>query len=137
MTAGTTYPLFRCKGRGLTMHADRKASVALGVAVAVAAKSLLGRGPFSQSQEGLRISGRMALVSGLLRLSDAPESINGMAVPTPVRGRGRPTGFRRGQLMEEPFRKQAIFYMLGRFEGATARAYSWCSIPELIICKQK
>jgi len=54
MMAGTSYALFRCKGRGLTMNADRKASVTLGVAVgvAVAAKSLLERGAFSLSIPG-------------------------------------------------------------------------------------
>jgi len=93
MTAGTNYALFRCKGRGLTMNADRRASVALGVA----AKSLLERGASSLSIPRRPQNFRQEnLLGGLRRLSDAPESINGMAVPTPVRGRGRPTGLGSG-----------------------------------------
>jgi IS605 OrfB family transposase len=86
---GGNYSLFRCRMCGLTMNADRKASVA------VAAKTLLERGSSSPNQTTfLRISGRRVPVSGLVRyVPDAPEP---MAVPTPVQGRGKPTGFSRG-----------------------------------------
>jgi len=83
---GKNYSLFRCKVCGLVVNSDRKASLA------VAAKSLLERGAFSQ--ESLSLSGRRVPVSGLVRdVSDAPES---MAVPVLVQGRGKPTGFSRG-----------------------------------------
>jgi IS605 OrfB family transposase len=85
---GGNYALFRCRMCGLTMNADRKASVA------VAAKTLLERGNSPNQITFLRISGRRVPVSGLVRpVSDAPEP---MAVPMLVQGRGKPTGFSRG-----------------------------------------
>jgi transposase len=85
---GGNYPLFRCRMCGLIMDADRKASAA------VAAKTLLERGSSPNQSTILRISGRRVPVSGLVRhVPDAPEP---MAVPTPVQGRGKPTGFSRG-----------------------------------------
>jgi IS605 OrfB family transposase len=71
------YALFRCKECGLTINADRKASLA------VAAKTLLERSR-SQNQITLLISGRRVPVSGLVRVSDAPELL---AVPDMALGR--------------------------------------------------
>jgi len=81
---GETYSLFRCKKCGLTMNADRKASLA------VAARSLLERiGP----AEVIQISGRRVPVSGLVRVSDAPGPL---AVPKLAPGRGKPPGLGLG-----------------------------------------
>ncbi len=86
---GANYSLFRCNECGLTMNADRKASVA------VAVKTLLERnGP---DQKPFQISGRRVPVSGLIRVSDEPEPL---AVPMPAPGRGKPTGFSRGWLTQ-------------------------------------
>jgi IS605 OrfB family transposase len=80
------YALFRCDNCCLTMNADRKASLA------VAVKTLLERRGFLD-QKTLQISGRRVPVSGLLRVSDAPEPL---AVPALAQGRGKPTGFGHG-----------------------------------------
>ncbi len=76
------YALFRCKKCGLVMNADRKASVA------VAAKTLLER---NHSSGTIQISGRRVPVSGLVRVSDAPESVAVPALALAL-GRGKPTG---------------------------------------------
>jgi IS605 OrfB family transposase len=78
---GGNYALFRCRGCGQVVNADRKASLA------VAVKCLLERCGFP-NQNTLQISSRRVSVNGLIRGSDAPESL---AVPTQVRGRGKPT----------------------------------------------
>jgi hypothetical protein len=83
------YALFRCEECGLTMNADRKASVA------VAARTLLELRGNPDGIDGLQISGRRAPVSGLIRVSDA---LGPLAVPTLIQGRGKPTGTSRGQL---------------------------------------
>ncbi len=83
---GNNYALFRCRECGLTVNADRKASVA------VAAKTLLERSA-SPDQNALQISGRRVPVSGLMRVPDAPVPL---AVPAVAPGRGKPTGFSRG-----------------------------------------
>jgi IS605 OrfB family transposase len=78
---GGNYSLFRCRECGQIANADRKASLA------VAVKCLLERGGFL-NQNTLQISSRRVPVNGLVRSgSDAPESL---AVPTLVRGRGKP-----------------------------------------------
>ena len=79
---GGNYALFRCRECGQVVNADRKASLA------VAVKCLLERGA-SSDQNTLQISSRRVPVNGLVRSgSNAPEP---MAVPTLVRGRGKPT----------------------------------------------
>lgn len=83
---GRNYSLFRCRKCGLTMNADRKASLA------VAVKTLLERNGFLD-RETLQISSRRVPVSGLMRVSDAPGPV---AVPMLAPGRGKPTGFGRG-----------------------------------------
>ncbi|MDG7018123.1 MAG: transposase [Nitrososphaerota archaeon] len=86
---GGNYALFRCRECGQAVNADGKASLA------VAVKTLLERNEDSD-QDASQISGRRVPVSGLLRhVSDAPEP---MAVPAHAQGRGKPTGFGRGQL---------------------------------------
>ena len=90
---GGNYALFRCRECGQVVNADRKASLA------VAVKTLLERNE-DPDQDTFQISGRGAPVSGLLRdVSDAPEP---MAVPAQAQGRGKPTGFSRGQLTGIP-----------------------------------
>ena len=67
--------------------------------LAVAVKTLLERNEDSD-QDASQISGRRVPVSGLLRhASDAPVP---MAVPAHAQGRGKPTGFSRGQLTGIP-----------------------------------
>ena len=67
--------------------------------LAVAVKTLLERNEDSD-QDASQISGRRVPVSGLLRhVSDAPVP---MAVPAQAQGRGKPTGFGRGQLTGIP-----------------------------------
>jgi IS605 OrfB family transposase len=81
---GRNYALFSCRECGQVVNSDRKASLA------VAVKSLLERSGslFNQNDNTLQISGRRVPVNGLFRGgSDAPGR---MAVPTPVRGRGKP-----------------------------------------------
>ncbi len=86
---GGNYSLFRCKECGLTMNADRKASVA------VAAKTLLERNGFPD-QKTFQISGRRVPVSGLIR--NVPDAPRPLAVPSMKQapGRGKPTSLGRG-----------------------------------------
>jgi IS605 OrfB family transposase len=84
---GGNYALFRCRQCGLTVNADRKASLA------VAAKALLERRDLP-NQEFLQISGRRVPVSGLVRMS--PMTRGQMAVPTLTLERGKLRGFSRG-----------------------------------------
>jgi len=84
---GGNYALFRCRECGQVVNADRKASLA------VAVKCLLERGGFPNLNT-LQISSRRVPVNGLVRSgSDAPGP---MAVPMPVRGRGKPTASAMG-----------------------------------------
>jgi transposase len=77
---GRNYALFRCNNCGLTVNADRKASLA------VAVKTLLERNN-APNQNTFQISNRRVPVSGLLRTS--PIIRGRVAVPMPALERGK------------------------------------------------
>ena len=84
---GRNYALFKCVECGLTVNADRKASLA------VATKTLLERRGFP-NEKTLQVSGRRVPVSGLIRAS--PMTQGRVAGPKLALERGKPTGTGRG-----------------------------------------